>query len=951
MKQGLSGFAGPQIRRWALKLGAVGLGLGMCAVGAGAAGGPTSKAPALDAVAQEVQIGASAFTKGGPTPSWVEPVPIPPTQLTAPVVLRLADTQIRVDPVMAHYVNRAIQVNDSGSLGQIGQYAIQFVPQYQHLTLHRLQLLRGDESIDVLGKSTVRFIQREAGLENGIFSGTVTALILIPDVRVGDTLHVSYTEEGRNPVFGSTYSDAASWDQPEPVELRQVTLRYPKHRAIAWKMEGDVSGVDVQPTQVERDGQKVLTFTGRRLPANEGEPYVPAGYLPFRYLQFSEWGQWARVSRWAVDLFPPVTPASPTLRALLAELKAMPHDEARVVAALQWVQSEIRYFSVSLGESSHRPHAPDEVVDKRFGDCKDKTYLLLTLMQQLGIEAHPILLSLGARDGIHKLMPAPDVFDHVILQVRLPSGVYYLDGTRQRQTGALTKMGLGLEGFDGLLVDAQNRALLSISSPQTRANSLNELLETIQIDALKGPAALTIKQTWHGGAAEAMRAFVAQSSPEQRRKFALNGYERRYPGVALTGEPVFLDDADANELTMTAACQVPKMLMEANGEWGLRYFPNNLQGLFNIPENIRRKHPVALFSQPYDARYHLVVNWPDIVRVVRDPSVQKIQSVVFEAEVSTGFRGNKAQQIVEFHSRRGELKPDELPTFLEDLRRMEKAVDGLVYVERDAIARPGGAGQEAAPPLSLQDTIRNRLTQRVAKLSKTIDAAKLSDEDLASALCDRAESLSDLGQLDEGLADAERAVAKAPDLGRAWACRANLRFAKGQFGPSVADHGKALALGYDEFETYYHRGVARYYLGKLADSASDFSRAVVAASNDSARRYAALWWTWTAQRLKQPTPELVAKLEPPAGGAWPWPAQALLLGRQSEEDVLDFVNGKSGDDRQLALTEAWFYIGQNQLMHGHPDQAKASFEKVRQQGVTVYLEHVAAGFELKRMQK
>lgn len=899
---------------------------------------------------QDVQVGAAAFTKGGPIPAWVESVPIPVTTLTSPVVLRLADTQIRVEPASAHYVHRAIQVNDSGALGQIGQYAIDFVPQYQHVTLHLLQLLRGKETIDVLSRASVRFIQREAGLENGIFSGTVTALLLIPDVRVGDTLHVSYTQEGRNPVFGRAYSDAASWDQPEPVELRHVSVRYPKGRNIVWKVAGDVAGQEIQPTQTERDGERVLTFRGQHLPANESEPYVPPGYLPFRYLQFSEWGQWANVSQWASDLFPKVTPTSPVLLALLADLKKLPTDEARVVAALQWVQSEIRYFSVSLGESSHRPHAPDEVAEKRFGDCKDKSYLLLTLLQQLGIEARPVLLSLSSRDGVHKLMPAPDVFDHVILQARLNEGVFYLDGTRQRQTGALANMGLGLEGADGLLVAPQTRALLSISTPKVRANSLNELVETIQIDVLKGPASLSTRQTWHGGAAEAVRSFLAQSSSDQQRKFALTGYERRYPGVELVSAPVFFDEPASNQITMTVGLSVPKMLIEANGEWGLRYFPSNMQGLFNIPENIRRKHPVALFGQPYDAKYHLIVNWPDNVRVMRDPSVQKVQSVAFEAEVSTGFRGSKAQQVIEFHTRRGELKPEELPLFLEDLRRMEKAIDGVVYVERDAIARPGADGVQATPTLTLQESIRSRLTQRVAKLSKTIDSAKLGDEDLASALCDRAESLADLGRPDDGLVDAQLAVAKAPELGRAWACRANLRFAKGLFAPSVSDHSKALALGYDEFETYYHRGVARYYLGKLNEAASDFTRAVSAASNDSGRRYAALWLTWTARRLKQPTPEAISKLEAPTGGVWPWPAQALLLGRQTEDQVLAFVNGKSGDDRQLALAEAWFYIGQNQLLSGHPEQAKTSFEKSRQQGVTVYLEHVAAGFELQRMQ-
>ena len=40
------------------------------------------------------------------------------------------------------------------------------------------------------------------------------------------------------------------------------------------------------------------------------------------------------------------------------KLRALPTDEARIAAALEFVQSEIRYFSVSLGESSHRPASP-----------------------------------------------------------------------------------------------------------------------------------------------------------------------------------------------------------------------------------------------------------------------------------------------------------------------------------------------------------------------------------------------------------------------------------------------------------------------------------------------------------------------------------------------------------------------------------------------------------------
>ena len=77
----------------------------------------------------------------------------------------------------------------------------------------------------------------------------------------------------------------------------------------------------------------------------------------------------------------------------MQKLRALPSNEERVVAALEFVQSEIRYFSVSLGENSHRPASPDIVLKRRYGDCKDKSLLLMTLLDELKIPSKVVLLT------------------------------------------------------------------------------------------------------------------------------------------------------------------------------------------------------------------------------------------------------------------------------------------------------------------------------------------------------------------------------------------------------------------------------------------------------------------------------------------------------------------------------------------------------------------------------
>jgi len=58
-------------------------------------------------------------------------------------------------------------------------------------------------------------------------------------------------------------------------------------------------------------------------------------------------------------------------------------------------------------------------VQRRYGDCKDKTYLLVSLLRAVGIEADPMLVSLTTPKTPARLLPTPDAFDHVVAQARI----------------------------------------------------------------------------------------------------------------------------------------------------------------------------------------------------------------------------------------------------------------------------------------------------------------------------------------------------------------------------------------------------------------------------------------------------------------------------------------------------------------------------------------------------
>lgn len=898
---------------------------------------------------REIQVAAEAFTRGDKPPSWVERIDVPATKRTDPFVMLLWDTQFRVDSQQTYYVNRAAQINDGGALASAGQLVIEFVPQYQKLHLHSLRVIRDNAVLEHTSRVQVRFLQRELGMENGVYSGTVQAVMLVPDLRVGDTLQYSYSIEGANPVFGNTYAQDAGWDWPIPVELRSVILTHPSSQRVDWKMVGVLSNGDIQPEISESAGWRKLRFSQRSFRIEEPDRWVPNEFS-VRRLQFTSWDSWNRVARWADGLFPP-TPVPAQLQAQLEQWKLLPTPEQRAVAALRWVQDEIRYFSVSMGESSHRPHSPADVVRDRYGDCKDKTYLLVTLLRAMGLEAVPVLTSLSEPRNLARYLPSPLVFDHVLVRLRLDGVDHYLDPTMLGQSDSLGKKGTGVEGAAILAVAPDTRALESMHWTDAMARNTVTLDEVMEISALDADGVLNATWTWVGRDAEAMRVNT-RSLPEDRlRKFTLAGYERRYPGIDLVALPVLEDDTANNRFILRARFKLLKPVQAYPDGWVVKYGASNMLGIYNLPENFKRVYPARVSRSPYRLRYTLRMVWPTNVTMMRDPVKRDIRNAFFDYSTKQSFRGNVLQVERSLDVLKDTVEPAELLALNSGLQQLSQLTPQGAFVEREALRTTGFLGMGGS---SLKNTVRRRLQEELVAYDRAIGGGRLRGNDLVEALCRRAEVRSEMDEPTLGLPDAEEAVRLGPSIPRAWECRGHILRDSGEFARSIPDYTRALTLGGDEVSLYQSRGISRFFMGKYQEALADFNQSATIAKEDAeARHYVLLWQGLAARRLAQaPSAELQeAARGKAADGTWPHPLLALVAGSLDEEGVLKAAGRKQGDDKEMALTEAWFFIGQLRLASGNVQGAREAFQESRNPGVSVYLEYQAAGWELARMEQ
>ena len=139
-----------------------------------------------------------------------------------------------------------------------------------------------------------------------------------------------------------------------------------------------------------------------------------------------------------------------------------------MLRAIAFVEGEIRYTALDMGKNSHEPNAPETVVARRFGDCKDKSVLLVALLHEAGIAAEPVLVDTEGRESLAGRLPSAVVFDHVVVRAHLDGKPLWIDPTRDPESGPLADRS-PLPFRLGLPICASCDRLVDIAQPMPRA--------------------------------------------------------------------------------------------------------------------------------------------------------------------------------------------------------------------------------------------------------------------------------------------------------------------------------------------------------------------------------------------------------------------------------------------------------------------------------------------------
>ncbi|WP_436408066.1 DUF3857 domain-containing transglutaminase family protein [Burkholderia cepacia] len=312
---------------------------------------------------------------------------------TAPVTL-VSDVHefvIQHDGSLDEHDDSTLRANNANGIDAVAQRYVWFDKNLEKVDLLAAETIDRDGVAHPVGVDGIRDVQEPRSAGAPTFQDGLLRTVVFPGVEAGSSTRVAFRKTRTKPVnrgyFGYTVEPSR-----EPVDNQRLIFDLPADMPLY----ADARGYVALPP-VTANGRTRYEFDYRHGPYDRIESGA-VGYATYGdrlvvstlpdYAAFA-----ARYRNAAVDPGtddPAVTQLARTLTAGAAD----PRDKARIL--YDWVQANVRYVGLFLGETAAAPHRVTDILRNRYGDCKDHVALFGALLAAVGIRSEPVLINLGS---------------------------------------------------------------------------------------------------------------------------------------------------------------------------------------------------------------------------------------------------------------------------------------------------------------------------------------------------------------------------------------------------------------------------------------------------------------------------------------------------------------------------------------------------------------------------
>ena len=605
--------------------------------------------------------------------------------------------RLQASGLTSRFQQTVVRVLTPRGADQARQQSVSYSPGRQELRVERGRVLKPDGSVVATWND-----RESSGSEPWYrtYYDTQVRTLTFPALQPGDVLEVAWRldDMAESNLLSDSFNDLAAIDGGPARRRFDYVLLAPAGRAIHANRPAGV----VHAERPLPGGLTEHRWTATGIPPFIGEPRLPGWSELLRYLHVSTFGSWDQVNRYYWGLVKEQLRPGHELRALALRLAGEaltarglpaalppgggdalePGARRAVVAALHaFVVTQTRYVALEFGIHGYKPYAVDEVLERRFGDCKDKASLTHALLEAAGIGSRLVLLRMSNLGAMPEAPASLAVFNHAIL--RVPSLDLWLDGTAEQSgTGEIPAADRGATVLVINPGGPPSFGLLPLARPE---ENRSETGMAFQLSA-DGSARLEATYLQAGSRAPALRR--AYQSEADRKSTLERSLGKLYPGLRIE-EVTFSDLTRLEEpVRQRYTASLPRLARLDPG--GLTFNP------FGEPASMTdgwaplsaRRQPLRL-EEPSSSRASYRVSLPPgaVAEALPAPASSDGPHLAW----SLAYRGEPGALLAEFAItwKSAEVPVSDYQPFRDQLIALDRAVARRVTVR---LAPAGAAG-------------------------------------------------------------------------------------------------------------------------------------------------------------------------------------------------------------------------------------------------------------------
>lgn len=320
-------------------------------------------------------------------------------------------------------------------------------------------------SIVPRGSTSVRYevenFTHKDDLESSFYDDGKEVTFYYPNLEAGATTELEYHYNIKDPRFLGAFYVGGS------IPIEEATLSIIADKGVEIGLSRmNVEGVEIIESVEEKRKYTIYNWKIRKslkIPSEADSPNYKSlwPHLLPRIISYERNGQKVPVLgevkdlyRWYRDMIANINPeeSSQEMKDIVEELLFGIEDrDTRIQKIYQWVQDNIKYIDFEYGLGGFIPRDANDVLRKRYGDCKDNSNLLGEMLKLAGIPSY--LTWIGTRDIPYRYeeVPTPMADNHMILAVPNGDSYYFLDATgRYSELERPTSFIQGKEALVGL---------------------------------------------------------------------------------------------------------------------------------------------------------------------------------------------------------------------------------------------------------------------------------------------------------------------------------------------------------------------------------------------------------------------------------------------------------------------------------------------------------------------